>query len=168
MLPQNAVVYLKKGLNRRQGINTIKIFFFFLEGKRHDASMLRESNLLTNMEQFSFCPRGTPLCIYGDPAYPIRAHLQTPFRNIHLTPQMGAYNKAMSTVRVSVEWIFGDIVNYFKFLDYKKNLKIGLSAVGKMYIVCALLHNAKPCLYGNLTSKFFDLEPPRINEYFDN
>ena len=43
----------------------------------------------------------------------------------------------MSGVRIGVEWVFGDIVNYFKFLDYKKNLKIGLLAVGKMYIVCA-------------------------------
>ena len=32
-------------------------------------------------------------------------------------PQMEAYNEAMSSVRSSVEWLFGDIVNYFKFLD---------------------------------------------------
>ena len=37
----------------------------------------------------------------------------------------------MSQVRVSVEWLFGDIVNYFKFLDFKKNLKIGMSSIGK-------------------------------------
>ena len=52
------------------------------------------------------------------------------------------YNKAMSAVRMSVEWLFGDIVNYFKFLDFKKNLKLSLSAVGKMYVVCAILRNA--------------------------
>ena len=52
-----------------------------------------------------------------------------------MTPQMEEYNKAMSAVRISVEWIFGDIINYFKFLDFKKNLKISLRAVGKMYIV---------------------------------
>ena len=40
---------------------------------------------------------------------------------------------------MSVELLFRDIINSFKFLDYKKNLKIGLSSVGKMYIVCALL-----------------------------
>ena len=28
----------------------------------------------------------------------------------------------MSEVRVSVEWIFGDIINYFKFLDFKNLL----------------------------------------------
>ena len=56
-----------------------------------------------------------------------------------------------------MEWLFGDIVNYFKFIDFKKNLKIGLSNIGKLYIVCAVLQNALTCLYGNLTSEFFDL-----------
>lgn len=41
----------------------------------------------------------------------------------------------MSKVRVEVEWIHADVVNYFKFLDFKKNLKIGLSAGGKIYLV---------------------------------
>ena len=71
----------------------------------------------------------------------------------------------MSEVRVSVEWLFGDILNYFKFLDFKKNLKIGLNAVGKMYIVCALLNNARSCLYGLQTSNYFG-NPPTLEEYF--
>ena len=106
------------------------------------------------------------MCLYGDPAYPLRTHLQGPFRNAQLTPQMMAYNKAMSEVRVSVEWLFGDIVNYFKFNDFKKNLKIGLSCVGKQYMVSALLRNALTCLYGNQTSQFFGLQPPNIMDYF--
>ena len=53
---------------------------------------------------------------------------------------------------MSAEWLFGDIVNYFKFLDFNKNLKISLSAVGKMYIVCAILCNALTCMYTNPTS----------------
>ena len=79
---------------------------------------------------------------------------------------MVAYNKSMSRVHVTVEWIFGDIVNYFKFMDFKKNLKIGLSQVGKMYIVAAILRNALTCLYGNETSQFFELDPPSLHEYF--
>ena len=85
-------------------------------------------------------------CVYGDPAYPLRVRLQTSFRNMILTPQMVNFNKGMSSVRVSVEWLFGDIVEYFKFVDFKKNLKIRLSSVGKMYNVCALLRNALSCL----------------------
>ena len=106
------------------------------------------------------------MCVYGDPAYPLRIHLQAPYRQGCLTQQMEDYNKALSAVRVSVELLFRDIINSFKFLDYKKNLKIGLSSVGKMYIVCALLRNAVTCLYGNQTSEFFDLEPPTLEEYF--
>jgi len=93
-------------------------------------------------------------------------HLQAPFRHRVLTAQMQAYNHSMSAARSSVEWLFGDIINYFKFLDFKKNLKIGLSQVGKMYIVCSILHNALTCLYVNTTSQFFDLDPPSLEDYF--
>ena len=93
-------------------------------------------------------------------------HLQAPFRDARLTPAMEAYNLAMSRVRTSVEWIFGDAIKSFKALDFKGNLKIGLSRVGKMYVVCALMRNAITCMYGNQTCDFFGLEPPTINEYF--
>ena len=46
-----------------------------------------------------------------------------PFREADVpvfTPEMKAFNTAMCEVRVSVEWLFGDIVEYFKFVDYKK------------------------------------------------
>lgn len=79
---------------------------------------------------------------------------------------MEAFNEAMSSVRVSVEWLFGDIVDYFKFLDFKRNLKIGMSSIGKLYLVSALLQNAVTCLYGNNTSEFFDLKPPSLQYYF--
>ena len=79
---------------------------------------------------------------------------------------MEAFNAFMSSVRISEEWLFGDVINYFKLLDFKTNLKIGISSIGKMYIVCALLHNARTCLYGNETSSFFELEPPTLEEYF--
>ena len=73
-------------------------------------------------------------------------------------------NTAMSSVRVSVEWIFGDIINYFKFVDFKKNIEVQLSAVGKMYIVCALLYNAHCCLHGSMTLQYFGISPPNISE----
>ena len=106
------------------------------------------------------------MCVFGDPAYPLRVHLQAPFRHGILTPMMEGYNAEMSSVRVTVEWLFGDIINDFKFLDFKKNLKIGMSSVGKMYLVCALLNNAITCLYGNSTSVFFGLNPPSLQDYF--
>ena len=138
---------------------------FVAEGRKHDAGMLAESHLLDDLRQYAFNLARQPLCIYGDPAYPIRVHLQCPFRNGVLTPQMEAYNTAMSSVRTSVEWLFGDIINYFKFLDFKKNLKLGLSSVGKMYIVSAILRNGLTCLYGNTTSDVFQCNPPDLETY---
>ena len=68
------------------------------------------------------------------------------------------WNSKMSSVRQAVKRIFGEIVsNFFKFLDLKKNLKVRLSPVGKMYIVSALLRNARSCFYETNTSKYFDV-----------
>ena len=38
--------------------------------------MLAESGLLHDLESHAFSTGGHPLCIYGDPAYPLRVHLQ--------------------------------------------------------------------------------------------
>ena len=85
-----------------------------VEGRRHDSGMLAMSGLLPQLEQMSFSPTGEAMCIYGDPAYPHRIHLQRPFaRRQELAPAEQAFNPSMSKVRVFVEWVFGDIVNYF-------------------------------------------------------
>ena len=70
----------------------------------------------------------------------------------------------MSTVRSSVEWVFGVIVNYFKFLDFKKNLKIGLNGVGKMNVTCVATQNARSILYRYSTSEYFGLNPLTLEE----
>ena len=85
------------------------------------------------------------MCLYGDPAYPLGVHLQGPYKIRY---------KAMSEVRVSVEWLSGNITNHFKFVNFEKQMKINLSAVGKMYVVCALV------------SRKFELQPPSLREYF--
>ena len=109
--------------------------FGTVEGKRHDSGMLVDSRLLQELSQYSFAPDGTPLFFYGHPAYPLRVHLHGPFKGANLTPAEQQFNKAMSQVRVSVEWLFGDIVNYFAFLDFKKKFKIGLRTVPPFVIV---------------------------------
>ena len=136
------------------------------EGKRHDSGIFRESGLLQDLEHYSVSPDGHVMCIYGDPAYPLRQQLQAPFKNAVFREEQQLWNKSMSSVRVSVEWLFGDIIKYFKFLDFKKNLKVQLSAVGKMYIVGTILQNSRNCLYGSTTSSFFDLDPPNLGNYF--
>ena len=135
------------------------------EGRRHDSTMLFQTGLLQQLMVHAHY-NANPLCIYGDPAYPLTIHLQSPFRGVNLTANQKAYNKAMSEWRVSVEWLFGNIKNFFRFIDYHKMLKIGLSAVGKFFLVSGLLQNAHTCLYGNLVSEYFNMQPPTLEDYF--
>lgn len=81
--------------------------------------MLRDSQLLQSLQMFPFDLHGQPMYIYGDPAYPLRIHLQALFHN-RVSPQMQAYNVAMGEVCSSEGWLFEDVINYFKFLDSKK------------------------------------------------
>ena len=49
------------------------------------------------------------MCIYGDPAYPLRIHLQAPFRNRVLTPQMLAYNSSRVLFVLLLSGCFGKL-----------------------------------------------------------
>jgi len=76
----------------------------------------------------------------------------------HSTLAISNFGRVISTYKVTS--------NSFKSLDYKKNLKIDLSSVGKMFVVSALLRNAITCLYGNETSDYFGIAPPTLEQYF--
>ena len=76
------------------------------KGRAYDAGMLGDSHPLDNLETHAYSPVGQVMCLYGDPAFCVRAHVQAPFRP--------------GAVRRLTEWIFGDVINSFNFLDYKK------------------------------------------------
>ena len=65
-----------------------------------------------------------------------------------------------------VEWEFNCVVIYYNFLDFHRNWKIQFSAVGKIYIICALLQNVRSCFYGSLTAGYFYFQPPCIQRHF--
>ena len=65
-------------------------------------------------------------------------------------------HKNMCEVPATVEQLFHEIKT-LKFLSFSPQLMIGLSSVGKIYLVYGILENAKNCLYGN---KVADLKHP--------
>ena len=44
-------------------------FSFQKEGRKHDASMLADSNLLEELQRRAFSPTGQAMSVYGDPAW---------------------------------------------------------------------------------------------------
>ena len=64
------------------------------EGRRHDSTMLQQSGVQGELQRNAWY-NGQPLCVYGDPAYPLSLHLQTPHRTPNLTQAQQDYNKAM-------------------------------------------------------------------------
>ena len=106
-----------------------------LEGRRHDAFMLSESRLRSKLRPFC-APNGAPYVLYGDFAYGLTRNILSPFRGVNLSTQEKEFNKAMSSVRVSVEWTFGKIVQYFAYLDFKKNQKILNSSTSREVLYC--------------------------------
>ena len=111
-------------------------------------------------------PHVYALC--GDPVYPLRPHLLAPYKGVIITREQQLFNQGMSKVRVSVEWTFGKVVQYFAFLDFKKNLKILLQPIGKYYSVGVILTNCHTCIYGSVTSSFFHVPPPDVQTYLRN
>ena len=138
------------------------------EGRRHDAALLSDSGLLTKLDALPRLVNGKAFALYGDPAYPLRSQLLCPFRGAVLTAEQEQFNKSMSSVRESVEWVFGKIITNFAFLDFKKNLKLLLQPVGKYYLVGTIFTNCHTCLYGSQTSDYFNVQPPQLEDYFGN
>lgn len=86
-------------------------------GRRHDAGILRDSNLYTQLEECARFDNDEKYVLYGDPAYPVMELLLCPYSGRRLTDEQQLFNTSMSSVRQAVEWGFGKIISEFAFLD---------------------------------------------------
>ncbi|KXJ05009.1 hypothetical protein AC249_AIPGENE21433, partial [Exaiptasia diaphana] len=85
-----------------------------IKGRRHDAFVLRMSDLLPKLQRL-VRPNGEPYELYGDSAYGISQNILASFRGANLTAEQQEFNRAMGKVRASVEWGFGKIVQNFAY-----------------------------------------------------
>ncbi|ETV76858.1 hypothetical protein H257_09294 [Aphanomyces astaci] len=92
------------------------------EGRRHDLTLLRKS-CLENV--IASNPRFQVYIIYKDPAYGRSDQLVSPFSGGRLTEAQNHVNASISRVRVSIEWSYGQILQYWPIVDLKKKVKLG-------------------------------------------
>lgn len=135
-------------------------------GRRHDAAILYLSKILDEMSHF-LIRNGSNFAVYGDPGYSNQRFIKVGYKNHStLNEQQKQFNRLMSSLRVSVEYGFGDVIREFAHLDFKKTQKLYLSNLKKMYYVAAFLTNCKSCIRGrNQVSDIFDSFVPTLDEY---
>ena len=125
-------------------------------GKSHDLTLLRESNIM-NILQPHVIDNDTIYFLYGDSAYSGQKYIMSP------TSNDTTYNSYMSKMRIIVEWGFSKVIQYFSYIDYKKQMKLELSPTAAEYKLAVLFTNIHTCLrQSSLTIKLFNSTAPTI------
>jgi nuclease HARBI1 len=105
--------------------------------------------------------------MFGDPAYGVSAHIQSPFSGAgEHTEEQKEWNMLMSQSRIVVEHGFGIVSNTWPFLNASWKMHLGGSPVGCYYRTGVLLTNGLNCLCYNQVSQYFECQPPTLEEYF--
>ena len=110
--------------------------------KTHDARLLHESQLVEQLQ--AVMPEdGTNqiYALYDDLVYAQNAYVLGGFRNVATSSDEAAYNRLLSSVHITVEWGFAELVEHWKFLDFQSAMKIFQCPVAQYYINVAFLSN---------------------------
>ena len=136
-----------------------------MNGNRHDSHMLRESQLIIQLQELMPQDDGVIYSLYGDPAYPQSIYLFGGYDfAVPGTPQ-AFWNTNMSKVREVVEWGFKKIRTEWSFLDFRASMKIFKVPVGSYYTVGAFLCNLRSLFYDNQTAKYFEMDTYDLEQY---
>jgi hypothetical protein len=136
-------------------------------GSRHDQFMLHDSGVLHQwIAKFPALAIGVKPVIYADAGYSICPGIQVPYHDAEINAEHAAYNNAMASVRISIEWEFGAILRNWASLRYKPHEQLlSNRKIGQIYFVAALLTNFGNCCRPNTTSQYFRCDAPSLDEY---
>lgn len=138
-----------------------------MEGRRHDMTLLRESNWNEVLSQCLFID-GEWFYIYGDAAYLLRPWMQRPYTRGVCSATEELFNKKMSEVRVCVEHNYKDLKQLWTSQDFPRKIKIRQTPIAMLYKAAALLTNFRVCLYeGGQINAYFECIAPSLDEYLE-
>ena len=144
----------------------IACLFGPVPAKTHDARLLHETNLIQQLHNVmpEDNSNGPIYSLYGDLAYPQSAYLLGGYRNTIVGTDEANFNRLMSSVCITVEWGYCEIVEKWKFLDFCQAMRIFQSPVGQYYVNAAVLCNLMNCLIGNKKWNYFKARQMTIEE----
>lgn len=136
-------------------------------GRRHDMYLYHAAGTDAMLEGIMWI-NGKQYVVFGDSGYSVRVFLEIPFEGSNLSATKKSFNKAMSKVRVTVEWLFKEVKLLWSMVDSKRRMRICQAPVGLMYRAAVLLTNLRNCVQPNPISQFFDCAPPTLEEYISS
>jgi nuclease HARBI1 len=134
-----------------------------VEGRLHDMFLYKESGPDDNLRS-SLVISNRQFYLYEDPAYILRPYLQVGFKGSSTTPEEIAFN-SISKVRVTAEWAFRDVKQYFTHVDVPRKLRLRGTPGGLWYVCTVMLWNFRVCLYGSQAAQYFECDPIEVSEY---
>jgi len=137
--------------------------------RRNDLLLLQESTLNDKIKNLQI-GRNVQYKAYGDGIFPIQSHLigkHTIIPGNIINDRLKSENDVMTKIRICNEWSYGFTGALFPLVKDKYFTKIRLSPNSAYwYFVATILRNCYVCLYGNISTSYFDLQPPSLDEYF--
>ena len=131
-----------------------------------DPQCMRESGILQTLEKMSNFYE-FPFGLYGDPAYPASPFMYKPFGG---TAQVSAaqrvFNYIGARMRVSVEWFFLDLQQYWATLCHFKLFRVHAMPIPRYMRAAVFFTNCIACHYPNRVEKYFNCAPPTLYCYF--
>jgi hypothetical protein len=105
--------------------------------------------------------------VYGDPAYPGSPVMYKPYvSGGYISAAQRVHNHRGARARVTVEWKFGDVQQYWRATTEWKQMRLLAMPVTRYMLAAAFLTNCVNCHHPNRTEKYFDCAPPSLPAYF--
>ena len=139
------------------------------EGTVNDWQMYLEEGASRRLERMMTQPGRRTIYLYGDAANHNCEGIMAPYRSNlgfrHVVAEARAFNRPLSSVRISVEHSFGEITRKWTYNSFGMQLRSGQQPVAAYLFASVLLTNCWTCLNHNQTSRRYRMDPPGLEEY---
>lgn len=122
-----------------------------MKSRRHDWKLYAWSEMDEHLETALHC-RNVQYCIYGDSRCKEIKYLQVPFHVSQLIDDQCAFNTAISSGRITVEWASKDGKTYWGTTDFRRKHRVLQAPVGSLYHVSLLLYSLRLWFHRNQMS----------------
>lgn len=137
-----------------------------IEGRSHDSRVLTQSAIVPLLNALPLSGNGDQFVIFGDSGYPLINSIIRPYTEPAEGSPEHIFNTEMAKQRVTVEWSFHSVNQYFSVTHFLPRQRLGITPIGNEYQLSIFFTNCLTCCKGgNAIGDHFDLTPPTLQAY---